>query len=136
MKKALLTIFALLLMANVAEATDTPAPLTGGTIQVGWGVPNSADLLDGASVAMVAEGGDPLSSADRVFCMDVDSSGEVRGDTTAIPKTAETVYTVAYAFSGPGCTGLISTVSLDRYVVTFGPPGAPFTITITVVITP
>ena len=120
---ALLCAFA---FAGTAEAGNTPAPLTGGTIHIKFGVaPDNADALPTVSISVRR-----LDSGTQVFCADVafdaaEGTELVEGDTSVIANDTAQVLLEGVAWSQASCGGLESLGSSDLYHVVFAIPGRP-----------
>lgn len=113
-----------LLIAAPAYAADVDAPLTGGTIEVHYGSASSnPDALQTVSIGVRT-----VIGKNFVFCMDVDSAGEVSGTTDIVPAIEATVLLEGVAYSESGCFGVPSLPSADHYRLIFAGPGPPILI--------
>ena len=118
---ALMCAFA---FSGTAQAGNTAAPLTGGTIHIKFGVgADNPDALPTASISVRR-----LDSGTQVFCADVavvEGVELVEGDTSIIANDTAQVLLEGVAWSEASCGGLASLGSADLYHVVFAIPGRP-----------
>lgn len=112
---------AILIIATSAQAENTLAPLTSGTIHIKFQADSTnPDALPTASIAVVR-----IDTSETVYCEDVSPDGIAEGDTSIITNDTQQILLEGVAWSNPGCTGIASLGSLDRYHVIFAAPGRP-----------
>lgn len=109
-----------LLFSSPALAVDTPATITAGTIHIKFGASVSPDAMPTKSISV-----ERVDTGERVYCEDVAFDGIAEGDTSVITNDTQQILLEGVAWSDPGCTGIASLGSLDRYHVIFAAPGRP-----------
>ena len=125
----LFLILMLVLFAGPACATDFDRPIGTGRVNV---ILQAAPLnplaipTNSVSVRLAAPNLDPdLADAVEVFCVDITAGMLATGDTDPIVNPGAEVFLVGYAHSLPGCAGVRSNPTADRYHVKFNAPDAP-----------